>query len=150
MKALENRYFQAICRARRGRLLTLSLLACLVLLSACATTPPAETPLEARAQARWDALLAGDYASAYSYYSPGYRSSNSPVDFEISLRTRRIAWSSADVQGSECKADACTVDVKVGYRIGAPVPGITKWENFSQLKERWVRTDGQWWFLPEA
>jgi len=122
---------------------------CLALLVGCATPLKVTNPVEERAKERWDAVLTGDFQTAYSYYSPGYRSAKSPVDYEILMRTRRVAWISADVQSVECESNACTVDVKVGYRVGVPLPGVSKWENFSYMKERWVKTGGEWWFLPD-
>ena len=53
------------------------------LASGCVTTAVAPTDVKQRAQARWDAVLSGDYDTAYSLYSPGYRSSHSRTDFEI-------------------------------------------------------------------
>ncbi len=125
-----------------------------LLLSACAAQQPQTTTtgdsVETRAQARWDALLARDFDTAYSLYSPGYRSSYSRVDFEIELRTRRIAYTSADVLESHCDGDACTVITNVGYRIGSPVPGVPQWDSERRMEERWVRTEGEWWFVPEG
>jgi len=121
----------------------------ILLLTACASTGDAKKhPVEERAKQRWEALLARDFDTAYSLYSPGYRSANSRVDFEISQRTRKIAVTAANVLGSDCEGDACTVSAAVQYRMGAPVPGVSKWESSSKLEERWVRTDGKWWFVP--
>jgi len=138
-----------IARHSARRFFCLAAAFCCLLLSACATTPPGAGAVESRAQARWDAVIGGDYPTAYALYSPGFRSSTSPVDFEIALRMRRINWISAQVEGSECTASACTVEVKVGYRVAAPVPGMTRWENTQVVHERWVLTEGQWWFLPQ-
>ena len=55
-----------------------------------------------RAQSRWDALLAGDFETAYSYYSPGYRSTASVADLEIAIRLRRVRWTSAEYQDHSC------------------------------------------------
>ena len=93
--------------------------------------------------------MAGDYDTAYSYYSPGYRSANSRVDFEIALRVRRVRWTSAEVQESSCDADVCTVVTTVGYAVAGAVPGVPVWKNKKSIEERWVRTEGQWWYLPE-
>lgn len=119
-----------------------------VLLTACAAGKPSASGVEARAQARWDALLAEDYDTAYSFYSPGYRSSHSRVDFEIDMRTRKVRWVSAKVTGSSCKAEACTVETSVNYRVVKPVPGISEWKNSEKGKEQWVKTDREWWYLP--
>lgn len=119
------------------------------LVSACATSKPKDDPVKERAQARWDALLSKDYDTAYSFYSPGYRSSTSRVDFEIGIRARRVAWVSAEVQKISCEADSCSVETLVGYKVARPVPGLDEWKNKNEVTERWVRTDGQWWYLPD-
>jgi hypothetical protein len=122
----------------------------LLLLAACASTGDArKNPVEELAQQRWDALLAADFDTAYKFYSPGYRSANSRVDFEISQRTRKVAILSAKVIGSECSGDACTVSTLVQYQVGTALPGVSRWESNSQMEERWVRTEGKWWFVPE-
>jgi len=132
-------------RSLRSLLVLLSLL----LLAACASTGTAKkNPVEEIAQQRWDALLAVDFDTAYKFYSPGYRSANSRVDFEISQRTRKVGILSAKVISSECSGDACTVSTMVQYQVGSAVPGVSRWESNSQLEERWVRTEGKWWFVP--
>lgn len=119
------------------------------LVSACATSQPAATDIGQRAQARWDAVLTGDYDTAYGFYSPGYRSSHSRVDFEIEQRMRRVRWSSAEVQESSCEADVCTVVTLLDYQVAGAVPGVSQWQSKKEVTERWVRTDGQWWFLSD-
>jgi len=126
---------------------TMVLLASLA--SACATTPAAPSDIKQLAQKRWDALLAGDYDTAYSLYSPGYRSSHSRVDFEIFIRTRSVRWSTAEVQESSCNADVCKVVTRVGYSVAGAVPGVPEWKNKKRLEETWVHTAGEWWYLPE-
>jgi hypothetical protein len=120
-----------------------------MLASSCATTQPAKTDIKQRAQARWDAVMAGDYDTAYGFYTPGYRSSHTRVDFEIEMRVRRIEWTSAEVQESSCEADVCTVVTRVGYMVKRAVPGVPVWNSKKNLEEKWVRTQGTWWFLPE-
>ncbi len=126
----------------------LTFLTVVLLMSACATTPPAVDNVEERAQARWDAVLSRDYDAAYSYYSPGYRSSTSRVDFEIALRLRRISIESAEVEESSCEANACTVQARVEYLVVSPVPGIDEWKSKRLVEERWIRTKDEWWYLP--
>jgi len=135
----------AACFPRR----CLSVLLLAVVAASCATAPPAQTDIKERAQARWDAVLADDYDTAYSFYSPGYRSSHSRVDFEIYLRTRRVRWTSAEVRESSCEADVCKVVTRIGYSVAGAVPGVPVWKSKQNVPETWVRTEGQWWFLPE-
>jgi hypothetical protein len=126
-----------------------SLMIVTLLLSACAATQTNDNGIEERAQARWDALLAKDYATAYSFYSPGYRSSTTVVDFEISQRVRRVTWIDAKVGESSCTADVCTISTLATHRVVRPVPGITAWENDNLITEQWVRSNGEWWFVPK-
>jgi hypothetical protein len=132
---------------RQAALMSLALL----LLSACATSPAARDKLvQQRAEARWAALLARDYAKAYGYASPGYRSGASVVDFEIEFRSRRVQYTSAEYRGHSCAEAACTVEMRVGYRVVRPAPGVPEWESSSVIEERWINTGGNWWFVPES
>lgn len=133
------------------RALGLSLLA-LVFLAGCATTTGGGGggSLGKRAQERWDALLAGDFDTAYEYYSPGFRSSHSRGDFEVMMRLRKVQFTDAKYADQDCEGDRCTVTFDVGYRIASPVPGLDTWESTQKLEETWVRTQGQWWFLPDS
>ena len=119
-------------------------------LSACTTSPEVrDRAIQERAQARWDALLAGDFIAAYQYLSPGYRSTTSATDFEISFRTRRVQYISAEYKSHACEETACTVQMMVGYRVVRPVAGLPEWKSNSLIEERWINSDGKWWFLPE-
>jgi hypothetical protein len=130
---------------------TVLVLLAVVLLSACATTPTAspEDIVKERAQARWDALLDGDFATAYSYYSPGYRSAMTVVDFEIGIRMRKVQYRTAEYQGHSCEKNVCTVRFKVGYQVAKPVPGLSDWESVGMVSEQWIKSNSEWWFLPQ-
>lgn len=121
-----------------------------VLLSACATPPQSTGNFVAeRAQDRWDALLAGELEAAYAFYSPGYRSTTSLIDFAFGIRARRVHWTSAQYTEHRCSESSCTVTFDVGFRVNQPVPGLDKWDGSQIMEEKWVRTDGQWWYLPK-
>ena len=136
--------------AMRPVIAVLVLLA-VMLLSACATTSTAssEDVVKERAQARWDALLKGDFATAYSYLSPGYRSTITVVDYEIRVRMRKVQYRTAEFQDHSCEKNICTVRFKVIYSVVRPVPGMAEWENNSTVPEQWIKSDGDWWFLPQ-
>ena len=74
----------------------------LLLLSACATTMSNESTIEERATARWELLFGGDFAGAYEFLSPGFRSSVSSVQYQKSLLLQRIEWTNAKYIESEC------------------------------------------------
>jgi hypothetical protein len=133
--------------------LLLAFMLAALLLSACASQAPApDTPdklIIERAQNRWAALLADDFETAYSYYSPGYRSTTSVIDFAFMIRTRRVRWTSAEYKEHSCAENSCTLIFNVGFSVNEPVPGMDKWDGSNITEEKWVKTDGQWWYLPK-
>jgi len=134
-------------RTRASRILPL---ACVVLaLAACATPGTKTHPVVERAEARWAALTTGDLETAYTFYSPGFRSSNSLIDFGVAMRARKVKWSSATYKDHQCEESRCTVRFDVGYRVARPVPGLKVWESTAVITDNWVKVDGQWWYLPE-
>lgn len=118
-----------------------------LLLAACATTPKTP-PVVERAQARWDAVISNRLEEAYTFYSPGYRSSASLIDFGVTMRTRRIQWTSATYRDHECDGDRCTVRFDIGFRVPKPVPGLDVYEGQDVAEDTWVRSNGQWWYVP--
>ncbi len=122
------------------------LMAVAVLLAACERQPKT---VDGRAQARWDALLAEDYEQAYTYLSPGYRSSVSLDDYQIGLKSRRIKWIEAAYKSQECPDEtSCVVTMDVGYHVVSPMRNVNEWQSNREVKEQWVKIDQNWWLVP--
>lgn len=118
-------------------------------LSACATTPGSEDKrVIDRAQSRWDAVVGNEWEQAYSYYSPGYRSTASLIDFATGVRLRKVAYTSAEYLDHQCEQSRCTVRFNVGFRVAAPVPGMSRYDGKQVIEDTWVKTSGEWWYLP--
>lgn len=120
----------------------------------CAATggagPEAETvPVEVRAEERWDRLVEGDFAAAYEYLSPGYRSSVSPVNYQRRMLLSRITWQNADVIGTECAEEMCKVRISLDYLLVKPVPGVDRLPRTRNIEEDWILVDGEWFHVPE-
>lgn len=126
------------------RTLVVALLA--AVLAGCASTPPApEQIVRERAQARWNALLKGDFERAYAYITPGGRA-------VVPLATYRgrignaVTWKSAEVASVTCETlEMCTVQVKVTYLPVMRRASVGTIERY--LDETWVVDAGQWWFV---
>ncbi len=142
---------QWLTRIRVGkRIGSFALSLMILLLSACATTnTPDKEPIAERAQARWDALLSGDLEKAYSFYSPGYRSTTSVIDFGVELRTKRVRWTSAAYREHSCEENRCSVAFDIGFLVPKAVPGIDEFRGKSVIQETWIRSAGEWWYLPD-
>ena len=126
------------------RIASMLLVLCLV---AC-TSPAVKTAnLEDRAQSRWNALLSNDFAKAYAYSTPGYRSSVSVVDFEIGFRSRKMFYTSAEYIEHTCEIDTCIVRMKIGYTLVGALRGVSEWKSKTTVEEKWVRIDKQWWLF---
>ncbi|MBK9675651.1 MAG: hypothetical protein IPO82_10660 [Betaproteobacteria bacterium] len=132
--------------SRVGRSLA-AVVAAAGLLAGCAGMPGSgtltrESPVEvrqaavaARAQERWDAVIQGDFAKAYSYMTEASREVVTLERFKGRLGA--VAYRSAKVQGVTCSADACTAEIFVGYDHRRFKGGATR------LTETWVLERGQ-------
>ncbi len=98
-----------------------------------------------RAIERWQLLIKRDFPAAYWYLSPGSRE-RTPEKFYIGGFGGSTQWLDAKPVSIECDEDICRVTMSVKYRIYHKyIPkGV---ENTRELKEKWVRSDGQWWYL---
>ena len=135
--------------------LALCLLACLGL-QGCATTSQApgvesspEALVEARARARWDALLAQEYQQAYQFLTPGDRSALEPWDYELRLRANRarVQWIGAEIKDVGCAELRCEVSISLTSRFMAPVPGVKEMKVTTQQEEQWILIDDAWWHV---
>jgi hypothetical protein len=48
-----------------------------------------------------------------------------------------------------CLENSCTVLFNVGFTVNRPVPGMKKFDGSNTVEEKWVKTEGQWWYLPK-
>ena len=96
-----------------------------------------------RAQSRWDALVAGDWQTAYSFATPAYRDL---VDVE-GFRQRhggQASWLGANVKEVTCQDDVCEAMVTLKFR--SQLPPYTD-DLQTDYIERWVLEDGDWWIF---
>lgn len=117
-------------------------IACLAVLAGCASfaTREPEADVRERAQARWGALVTGDWEKAYSFATPAYRKA---VDlFGFRGRSAPAAkLKSAEVVNVKCKDATCDVTMRIGFaplQRGYP-------ETTTDLEERWILEAGEWW-----
>lgn len=122
---------------------------------AVACTPSEPPPSEAdvvseRAQARWDAVIAADHETAYTFYTPGFRQQTSMVDYTIDMRSRPVQWVDAEVESATCDGDRCTLVTQVEYRVPSAPAQLSGMGNRRPIEETWIRIEENWWFVPGA
>jgi hypothetical protein len=122
----------------------------LSLLVACASMrQPADQVVGERAVARWDALIKGDYAAAYKYLSPGFRSGFTAQQYAKSFIYKKVKWTSAKLIESDCAEKTCKVRISLGYTVYGAVPGVKSFSDEEPIEESWVLSHGSWYILPE-
>jgi len=126
----------------------LGMLVGLLLLSACAGTEPKASSIEERSTAYWDKLFSGDLAGAYEFLSPGYRSSVSSMDYQRSILTKQVQWTSAKYIESDCSEATCAVWISLGYMVSGAIPGVKSFTGTEKVEESWIKVDGMWYLVP--
>ena len=118
------------------------------LVTGCATSAPeaskgavSESPEQAtmrRSQERWDALLAMDFAKAYTYISPAGKSKFSAEDF--SKRINGQYWRGTKAKSVVCEPEICTVSLDFHYDLAGN-------KLHQVIREKWILDNGAWWFV---
>jgi hypothetical protein len=132
----------------RIRRLAAPCLGAALLLAACAAPGPRPDDVDARAQARWDRLLAGDIAGAYEYLSPGYRSGTTAMQYQREVLLKKVRWTGAEYIGSDCSESVCKVSISLDYAVMGALPGVPRYQSSRTITENWIWLDGQWWLVP--
>lgn len=103
--------------------------------------------VEDRATERWHKLIKRDFSAAYQYLSPGSREIL-PENVYTGRFGGATQWLEAKPVSSECQDGLCKITMAVKYRIQHKYfpEGI---ENTREFKEKWIFSDGQWWYLLE-
>lgn len=136
------------------KIMTTAATLALALLAGC-TAPKsasdAPTGIEARAQKRWDLLIAGKASEAFDYFSPGYQSIKDRATYATDMAQRPVRWTKALVKTADCPEGEqfCDVTVEVHFSVESTLPGVGKIDSYSPVTERWIQTEGSWYFVPK-
>ncbi|MDZ3822423.1 MAG: hypothetical protein U0S76_02360 [Pseudoxanthomonas sp.] len=127
-------------------------LALVAVLAGCASAPASRAPadpmaaLEQRAGQRWQHLVAGEFAQAYAFLSPGQRSTESEQQYVARMQGQPFKWQRADWRGADCASEeACTVRMGISYSVAMPSAGDVS--SITQFNESWIRLGGDWFFV---
>ncbi len=131
------------------RLSLMALICAGTLLGACASlkTKP-EDAVTQRANARWEALIKGDMAKAYTYSTSGFRA---VVDVEGFKGRTGIAgrWLGAQVTSVSCDTpERCKAIIRLEF--STLIPGFSKDRMNTHIDETWLLEDGQWWIFQKV
>lgn len=114
-----------------------------VSLPGCTSLGLFQTPEERvaqRAQARLDALLAGDIKKAFTFLAPASREATSWQRWGSNYAGVG-QWRAVSVNSVKCDLDRCDVNASVSYEMVRP-----RMKNTRSRNEVWINVNGQWYF----
>ncbi len=115
----------------------------LALLTGCAALAPAtpEAAVMSRAEQRWKALMANDWASVHTFLTPAFRATM-PADRYKERFIGVPKWKNVTVKSANCEPEKCTVVVRIEAEYGARAGMQTL---STDVPETWLKEDGQWY-----
>jgi hypothetical protein len=138
----------------RTRLLVIALLVGVLGLSVGCTNGPQwdaaqRSVLEQRVRDRWHALEARDFEKAWEYTSPNYRAIFSKQLY-VKKFSYAVEWELTEVEIVNYDSDAAVASVVVRV-MSKPTKqtssaSVALGATPSNLRERWIFAEGQWWF----
>lgn len=124
------------------------------LLAACAAGPGTGKSssqagvLRERVLERWNYLIENNFHAAYEYLTPGYRATRTAQAYAATAKAAVLDWTGVEWLRQECDTeDSCKVELVLNYQVR--MPSVGKVPAVTSVEERWIRVDGQWYFLPE-
>lgn len=104
-------------------------------------TTPQQIHVNDRATARWKALLAGDFAKAYTFTTSVFQKSTTKEIYVAGLSNAQ--WHGAEVLTVTCESDVkCIARVRVDAKV--VIPRTTMNKITTHVDEVWLLEDGQW------
>ena len=105
---------------------------------------PCEKTLATRVEARWQAMIDHDFATAYQFTLPSYREANSLEQFKSRFGAA-VTWRGAKVTSLQYvgpETVRLSVDLEVEY---VPSWGGDKQKAITAVDETWLSREGSWW-----
>ena len=112
------------------------------------TRPPGERVLS-RSQERLDALMAREIEKAYSFASPGYRSSHTTFQYDKKFGGAKTLWTAARAVEADCDdlqtpVERCRVLIEIDYTTRS-----LGYLETSEMYETWILSDSEWYLYLE-
>jgi len=108
--------------------------------SAASGMASSESQVSARAEARWQAMMAKDLDKAHEFLSPGSKAAYPLALFKAKIRP--LDWRSAKTLSANCDTEKCSVKLQIEYsdrRFGGAIKTV--------LEETWIKDVGNWWYV---
>ncbi|MEZ5465508.1 MAG: hypothetical protein R3F22_09865 [Lysobacteraceae bacterium] len=105
--------------------------------------------LAERAQARWDLLIGKQIGLAWEYLTPGARIETGKEAYIRETLVKPVRWRSARYLSQVCDSpEQCRVKMSVSIEVRSHLTGVGMVGTEMVVTETWLKTDGNWYFLP--
>lgn len=132
---------------RYGRWRIVALIYILILAGCSEPEKSPEQQVRERAEARWQAMIARDFATAYEFELPSYREIYSLKSYRKRYEGS-VDWTSAEIESVAFDGkDAATVTLEVAYVFNDPRMG--RLEGQREISGKWIQKQGTWWHVLE-
>ena len=109
-----------------------------------------EEVVAARALERMNALVEMDWKKAYGFLPPGKRKILPYKVFANRMGLAAIERRGAEVKSVNCAEEVCDVVLEVAFiYLGGVVDAMKGKQRTSQVREKWIFSDGNWWYAGE-
>lgn len=109
---------------------------------------PEQIAVRDRANARWQTLVAGDYAKSYAFVAPSVQKSTTEADY-LKQYDKKPQWHGAEVVTVACATPTkCVARVRIDLKIALPRTTLNKITTHGD--ETWQFEEGQWWFFGDT
>ena len=99
--------------------------------------------LRVRAEARWAALIAGNFDEAYQFETPAYRELYKAQQYSARYG-KGLRWQRAKVVKMDLKSpEVAIVTLEIDYSFSVSGQGMM--DNKGLVTEPWVWIESQWW-----
>lgn len=119
-----------------------------LMLSACQKNEDLPTSVNQR----WAAVASQDYETAYGYFSPGYRETESLDSYRLRMASARlnVQWKEGAFESQQCSDEqVCEVKVNILYEYSFPKRSMGGMEVNTSMTENWINLDGKWYLVPK-
>jgi hypothetical protein len=129
----------------------LSIILCIVAFGLTSCKDPIKS-IEDRSVHRWQSIINSDYETAYGYFSPAYRKTETIESFKLRMTKAKLSvqWKSAEFNSKKCEDTVCEVKVNLLYKYSFPQKAMGDVEIETAVDENWINKDGNWYFLPKT
>ena len=117
----------------------------LLLLISCAKEKPMSP--DKRSVLRWEAVIAKNWEQAYRYETPAYRKNYSIEQYKNRFGGM-VTWRHIRLLNTTYPEKNIAI-ISLDLTATFDVPGVPEMTTPGVIKERWIFSDGNWWYVFE-